>query len=89
MRKHSRTYSVTLLVKHEGGDGPSGISMVPGLTTNLDGGTAPAVLILGPRNGASRHRHSEVDGSKEEVGITEVVDEGNDQPMVFLISLPG
>ena len=52
------TYTVSFLVKHEGGDGVTGVSTVTGLTVNSDGGTAPAVLILGAGNGAGRRRHS-------------------------------
>ena len=52
------TYTVSFLVKHEGGDGATGVSMVTGLTANSDSGTAPAILILGARNGVGQRRHS-------------------------------
>ena len=55
-----RTYAVTFLVKHEGSDGPPSVSTVPCLTTNPNGGTTPSVLVLGPGNRASRHRHGRV-----------------------------
>ena len=80
---------MVLLVEHKRSNGPPGVGAVTGLTTNADCGMAPAVLILGARNGASGHRHGRVSGGSVEVEITEVVDEGNDQPMVFLISFPG
>ena len=83
------TYAVTFFIKHEGGDGPSLVGAVPGLTANLNGGTASPVLILSPRDGTSGHRHVEIRSDGMEVEITEVVDEGNVLPMVFLISLPG
>ena len=81
-------YMVFLLIKHKGRNSPSGIGVVTSLTVNSNGSTAPAVLILGARNGASGHWHDEVSGRRQ-VGITEVVDGGNDQPIVFFISLPG
>ena len=52
------TYSIFLFIKHEGGDGPTGIGTSAGLTTDTNSGAAPAVLILGAGNGASGHGHS-------------------------------
>ena len=83
------TYTITLLVEHEGSDSPSGVGAVAGLATNADCSMAPAVLILGAGDGTRGHQHGRVSGGSMEVEITEVVDGGNDQPMVFLISLPG
>ena len=55
--EYRRTYTVTLFIEHEGSDGPPGVGTVAGLTTNSNGGTAPAVLVLSTRNGTSRHWH--------------------------------
>ena len=84
-----KTYAIPLFIEHKGGDGPSGVRAVTDLTPNTNSGAAPAVLVLSSRNGTSRHRHDRVSGGSVEEEITEVVDGGNDQPMVFLISLPG
>ena len=86
---NSRAYTVSFLVEHEGSNGPPGVGTVTGLSTNTDGGTTPTELILSSRDGTRRHRHGRVSGGSVEMGITEVVDGGNNQPMVFLISLPG
>ena len=83
------TYSVTFFVEHEGRDSPSFVGAVTSLAPNTDSSTTPTVLVLGSWNGVSGHRHGRVSGGDVEVEITEVVDEGNDQPMAFLISLPG
>ena len=88
LRRSQRTYAVTLLVEHEGGNGPSGVGADPSLTADTDSGSASAVLILCAGDGASRHGHGRISGGSMEMEITEVVDGGNDQPMVFLISLP-
>ena len=66
---------VSLLVEHKGGNGPTSVGMGTGLTSNTDSGTAPAVLILGARNGASGHQHGEVVVMMGEE-ITKVVDGG-------------
>ena len=76
-----------LFRSHKGSNGSPGIGTVPGLAADTDGGTALAILILGSRDGTSGHRHDRVSGSSVKREITEVVDGGNDQPMVFLISL--
>ena len=68
------TYTISFLIEHEGSDGPPGVGMVTGLTSNADSGLAPAVLILSSRNGTSGHQHGRVSGGSREVGITEVVD---------------
>ena len=52
------TYMVFFLVKHERGNGPSSISTVTGLTTNMNGSAANAKLVLGAGNSAGRGRHS-------------------------------
>ena len=57
-----RTYTITLLVKHEGSYSLTGVGTSAGLTTDMNSGTAPAVLILGSRNGMSGHRHGRVNG---------------------------
>ena len=48
---------VTLFIEHEGSDSVASIGMITGLSSNTDGGTAPAVLILSSGNGTSGHRH--------------------------------
>ena len=63
-----RTYMVTLFVKHKGGNGPTGIGTITGLTTDMDSGVAPAVLVLSSGDGTSRHRHNEVSGSGDGEG---------------------
>ena len=55
-----RTYSVSLLVEHEGCDSPSGVGTVPGLATDADSGATPAKLVLSSWNGASGHWHGRV-----------------------------
>ena len=57
-----RTYAVTFFIKHEGSNGPPSVSTVPCLTTNPDSSTTPSVLVLGPGDGASGHRHGRVSG---------------------------
>ena len=52
-----RTYSVTFLVEHEGGNGPSLVGAIASLATDTNGGTASTVLVLSSRDGASGHRH--------------------------------
>ena len=51
------THSVLLLVEHEGSNGPTGVSTITGLTMNMDGSTANAVLVLGAGDSARRRRH--------------------------------
>ena len=48
--------------------------MGTGLTTDVDSGVAPAVLILSSRDATSGHQHSRISGGQEEVEVTEVVD---------------
>ena len=80
---------VTFFVEHKGSNSPLGIGTIASLATNTDRSTTPAILILSTGDRASRHRHGRVSDGRVEVEVTEVVDEGNNQPMVFLISLPG
>ena len=80
---------IALLVEHEGGNGSTGVGTVTSLATNMNGGPTPAVLVLGSGDTTGGPWHDRVSGRSVQVEITEVVDEGNDQPMVFLISLPG
>ena len=54
------TYSVFLFIEHKGGDGPASVGASTGLTTDTDSGAAPAVLILGTRNGVGGHWHNKV-----------------------------
>ena len=82
------TYTVTFFVKHEGGDSPSLVGAITGLTADSDGGTAPAVLILGARNSASGHRHGRVSGGSVEVEITGVVDGGTTSQWCSLYPFP-
>ena len=70
------TYTVLLLIKHEGSDSPPGIGASTSLTADTNGSPTPAVLVLSTRNGASRHQHDEISGSRMEVEITKVVDGG-------------
>ena len=60
------TYAVLFLIEHERHDSPSGVGMVTSLATDLSCGTAPAVLILGARDGMSGHWHDEVSGVVDE-----------------------
>ena len=53
-----KTYSVFLFIEHEGHNSATGIGAGTGLTANSNGGTTPAVLILGAGNGTSGHWHS-------------------------------
>ena len=69
-----KTYAMVLLVKHKRGNGATGVGMVTGLTADTNSGAAPAVLVLGSRDGASGHRHGRVSGGSVEVEITGVVD---------------
>ena len=76
MMEATVTYTITLLVEHEGSNGPTGVGTGTGLATDMNNGVAPAILILSTGNGAGGHRHDKVSGSSEEVGITKVVDGG-------------
>ena len=51
------TYAVTLFVEHEGSDSPPSVGAVPGLALDTNSGAAPAVLVLGSRDGTSGHWH--------------------------------
>ena len=55
--KLRKTYTIPFLVKHEGGDGPTSVGADSGLSTDMDSGTAPAILILGTRDSVRRRRH--------------------------------
>ena len=83
-----RTYAVTLLVEHKRSYGPTGVGTSTGLTMNADGSTAPAVLVLSPRNGTSGHWHDRVSGSGVEVEITRMVDEGTTSQWCSLYPFP-
>ena len=83
-----KTYTVSLLVEHEGGDLPSGVGTSSGLSTNANGGTTSTKLILGSGDGASGHRHGRVSGSRVEVEITEVVDGGTTSQWCSLYPIP-
>ena len=48
---------VFLFIEHEGGDGPTGIGVVAGLTTDSNSGVPNAELVLGARDGTRRGRH--------------------------------
>ena len=51
------TYTIFLLVVHEGSNGPPLIGTGPGLSMNADGSTANAEVVGGTRNGAEGRRH--------------------------------
>ena len=55
-----KTYTILLLVEHEGSDGPPGVGAVAGLDMDMNSGTAPAVLILSVGDGTRRHWHGRV-----------------------------
>ena len=63
-RRFNKTYLVFLFIEHEGGDGPTSIGAGTGLTTNVDGGTAPTVLILSAGDGTRRHWHDRGDDGR-------------------------
>ena len=79
---------VTFFIKHEGGDGTTGVGTVTSLASDTNSGAASAILILGPRNSTSGHRHDEVSGSSVEVEITEVVDGGTTSQWCSLYPFP-
>ena len=60
--------------------------MGPSLSTNTDSSTANAKIIGGTRNSTERRRHL---GKSDNVEDNQKWLMGNNQPMVFLISLPG
>ena len=62
--KFKGTYVVLLLVEHEGRNSPAGVGPITSLTADTDSGTAPAILILGARNGMGRHWHDENNDEK-------------------------
>ena len=76
MNSKGGTYTILLFVEHKGSDGPPSVSTGSGLPTNMNGGAAPAILILGTQNGASGHRHIEISGRVMGVELTGVVDGG-------------
>ena len=82
-----KTYTIALLVEHEGSDSPPGVGTKAGLATDTDSGAALAKLILCSRNGTSGHRHGRVSGG-EEVEITEVVDGGMTNQWCSLYPFP-
>ena len=47
IRKWKGTYSVSFLVEHKRGNGPTSVGTVTGLATNTDCSTADAELVLG------------------------------------------
>ena len=51
------TYSILLLIEHEGSDGPTLVGMGSSLSTNVDGGTPNAEMVGGSRNGTEGRRH--------------------------------
>ena len=55
--EQGRTYTITLLVEHEGSNGPPCVGTSTGLTTDTNSGTAPAVLVLGTGDSTRRGRH--------------------------------
>ena len=77
--------TVLLFIEHKGSDGPTSVGTITSLAMNTDSSLTNTKLVLGARNGMRRGRHLVV---VMEVEITKVVDGGNNQPMVFLISLP-
>ena len=55
--EQDRTYTVTFLIEHKWGNGPTSVSAGASLTPNTDSGAAPAVLVLSTGDSASRHWH--------------------------------
>ena len=52
-----RTYSVLFFVKHEGGNGPTGVGTGPGLTMDSNSGAADAKMINGAGDSMRRGGH--------------------------------
>ena len=53
----SGTYAVLLFIVHEGGDGPTSISTIAGLTMNTDSSATNTKVVDGAGDGARRRRH--------------------------------
>ena len=51
------TYTVSFLIEHEGSNGLTGVGMSTGLTTNMNGSSADAELVLSARDSTRRGRH--------------------------------
>ena len=52
-----RTYSVFLLIKHKGSNGPTLIGVGPGLSTDVDSSTANAEVVGGAGDSVERRRY--------------------------------
>ena len=52
-----KTYTILLFIKHKGGNGPTSVGTVPGLTANSDSGMANPVLVLSAGDSTRRGRH--------------------------------
>ena len=66
--RRKESHLILLFIEHKGRDGPTGVSTKTGLSTNADGSTASAVLVLGPGNGASGYRHGRISSNEERSG---------------------
>ena len=53
----TRTYTILFLVEHKGSNGPTGVGVIAGLTTNTNSGMTNAKVVNGTRNSARRGRH--------------------------------
>ena len=53
---------ITLLIEHEGSNGPASVGTIASLAMNLDCSAAPTKLILGAGDGVSGHQHNKVSG---------------------------
>ena len=57
--KGKGTYSVLLLIEHEGSDGPPLVGTGPGLSMNTDGSMANAEMVGGTWDSVEGGRHFE------------------------------
>ena len=51
------TYTIFLLVEHEGSNSPTLVGTGPSLSMNMDGGTANAKVVGSARNSVEGRRH--------------------------------
>ena len=55
------TYTILLLIVHEGSNGPTLIGMRPSLSMNTDGSMANAKMVNSTRDGVTNARHCNQD----------------------------
>ena len=79
---------VPLLVEHKGSNSPPGVGTVASLALDTDSSAAPAILVLGTGDGASRHQHDRVSSGRMEQEITGVVDGGTTSQWCSLYPFP-